>query len=325
MKKIFTLFSASAFALAMNAQAPLVDQAQLITHPGGGSGGANVSATQTTTLGATLFGVGQQNASNNWIAERITVPASGWSLDSLITYGYQTGSTTTSTFTGIYCFVSADSSNFPSMIPVLGSKTTNAMTYTTWTGIYRSSGDDATGLANTQRPIMKMRSTLTGVLNPGNYWVVWSATGSLTSGPWNPPVTVLGNLSTGMAHQFLGSSSVWDTIVDGSATLGMPFKLYGTIPTSVKEVVQVTAVNVMPNPVVGTSVITIELGKDANISMNDIAVKVYDQLGKEVRSYTNVSSSLEFEKGELNAGSYMYRVVNKNNNRALKSGNIVIQ
>lgn len=103
MKKLFTLISALSITAISMAQS-LVSQSQLVNFPGGGFGGADASATQTL-ISHTLYGSGNQNSVNNWMAEKISVPSSGWTVDSLIVYGYQTGSTTVSTFTALYAFI----------------------------------------------------------------------------------------------------------------------------------------------------------------------------------------------------------------------------
>jgi hypothetical protein len=69
-------------------------------------------------------------------------------------------------------------------------------------------------------------------LEPGTYWVDYSLTGSLASGPWAPPITINGQAVTGNAKQFLGSTLVWQDFLDtGTDTpaQGLPFLIEGTI------------------------------------------------------------------------------------------------
>lgn len=328
MKKIFTFLGSIMIATAVNGQTLLVNTASLVTHPGQGPGGADVSATQTN-LGATLYGSGQNRATGYWMSSKIVVPASGWNVDSLITYGYQTGSSTASTFTGLYCYIGADSSSRPSSTVVIGSKTTNAMVSTTFSGIYRLPNATAP-FTDATRPIMKMKCTLTGSLAAGTYWVTWNATGSLASGPWNPPATVLGNLVTGTGtsdFQYQPAatpSPSWAPVMDGTSAQGLPFKLYGNAPTvtGVKEQSKSISVSIGPNPMSNEATVIIE----GTTNVSDLSFMVYDQLGREVMNNNSLTSnSFTIEKGNLATGNYIYKLSNKKDNSTIKAGKLIIQ
>ncbi len=328
MKKIFTLISAVVLSGFVTGQTLLVNTASLVTHPGAGPSGMNVSATQAA-LSATLIGSGQNRALGYWMSSKIVVPATGWVIDSLITYGYQTNSGLSSSFTGLYCYIGADSSSRPSSTVVIGSKSVNAMLTSTFSGIYRTPNDVAP-FTDVARPIMKIKSTLTGSLSPGTYWVTWNATGSLASGPWNPPATVLGNLTTGTGtsdFQYIPTatpSPSWAPIIDGTSAQGMPFKLYGqgaTI-TGVKEQSKTISVSVGPNPMSNEATVTIE----GTTNVSDLSFMVYDQLGREVMNNTSISSnSFTIEKGNLATGNYIYKLSNKKDNSTIKAGKLIIQ
>lgn len=60
---------------------------------------------------------------------------------------------------------------------------------TSFSNIYR---DTDTNVGNNQRPIMAVVATVLRTLAPGTYWVEWRMRGSLVSGPWAPPITILG-------------------------------------------------------------------------------------------------------------------------------------
>jgi len=138
MKKIFTCITALLFSGVVFSQTALVNQTLMITHPGQGLGGLDASACQVG-LGATLYGAGNQQSLNHWVAEKIIVPGSGWMTDSLVTYGYQTGSGSTSSFTDLYCYISKDSSAVPSHSFVGGNISGPAGSfYTTFTNIFRT-------------------------------------------------------------------------------------------------------------------------------------------------------------------------------------------
>jgi len=202
----------------------LYDNGPLVNLPGGGAGGADASVLQTA-LTLTVFGFSHSVATNNHVADDFTVPAGGWTVDSLVFYAYQTGSTTTSTITGVRYQIWDGVPGAPGSSVVFGDLTTNRLTNTTWSNAYRVLDTD---LLNTQRPAMKNRVSGGFTLAAGTYWVEWFTDGSLASGPWAPPITVSGETSTGNGLQFLGASSEWVVLLDGLFPQGLPFKIYGT-------------------------------------------------------------------------------------------------
>jgi hypothetical protein len=202
----------------------LHDNGPLVTHPGGGSGGADASAVQTA-LGLTLYGAGHQVLNDNHVADDFTFSGVNWNVDSLVFYAYQTGSSTTSTITEVRYQIWDGPPDDPSSNVVFGDLTTNRLLQTTWSGIYRVLDTD---LTNSQRPLMKNTVSAGFTLSPGDYWVEWYTDGTLTSGPWVPPISILGQTSTGNALQFLGTTLTWQALVDGVNPQGLPFKVYGT-------------------------------------------------------------------------------------------------
>ncbi len=100
------------------------------------------------------------------------------------------------------------------------------MLTTEWSGIYRVS--ETSGGA-TNRPIMINKVSAGFSLNPGNYWIVWSTDGTLGIGPWAPPIAITGQVTTGNALQFIGSSGTWQTALDNQTNTaqGLPFVIFG--------------------------------------------------------------------------------------------------
>jgi hypothetical protein len=97
------------------------------------------------------------------------------------------------------------------------------MTSTTWANIYRNNNGPG---GATDRPVMRIVAGTPGLtLAPGTYWVEWQATGSGSSGPWVPPITIQGETSTGNAIQ--NQAGTWVTLVDVGPQ-GLPFILNGT-------------------------------------------------------------------------------------------------
>lgn len=199
----------------------------LVTNPGAGAGGANVSA---IGAGQTIFGWGIQAPTPNTLADDFVVSSEGWNISGLEFFTYQTGSTTSSTITGIFARIWAGTPGDGGSV-VWGDLTTNLLSATDWTGIYRT---NTTDFANTQRPIMSARATgLDITLAGGTYWVEWTATGSLTSGPWQPPVSSPDGPVIGNALQFTAASGLFTpAYTDGAAALlqgAMPFVITGSV------------------------------------------------------------------------------------------------
>lgn len=208
-------------ALGVSASAATIyDNGPLVTHPGGGPGGADASRVQTVSLGFSTLGFTASNTGSFRLADDFPVTGAGWQVDSITVFAYQTGSTTTSTF------------NFGSLqiwdgIPgaggaiIFGDTTTNRLLATTFSNIYR---DTETSTGNSQRPIMANTLTVGMFLTPGVYWIDYNLGGTLASGPFSAPISILGQVTTGDALQFNGTS--WVPIDDTSAGTqlqGIPF------------------------------------------------------------------------------------------------------
>lgn len=198
----------------------------MITNPGGGFGGANASALQgaSTSFGATTTG-------DFRVAEDFTVPAGGWTLTGVTVYAYQTqaASNTTSTLTGMTLRIWNGDPSLGTSTVVFGDTSTNVLTSSTFSGIYRTSGAAPT---NAQRAIMgATASGLSLNLAPGTYWLDWALTGSLASGPFAPFVTIPGQNASGNAQQLTVSTSTWAVIVDTGSSFNqtMPLRLDGTV------------------------------------------------------------------------------------------------
>ncbi len=200
----------------------LYDNGPLVNSPGTGAGGADESQLQTA-LGMNSLGAGHQFSLGYWVADDFTVPAGGWQVDTITFFAYQTNSTTTSTITGVYVQIFNGDPSAGGTV-VWGDTTTNRMASTGWSNIYRVT-DTTSGATN--RPVMASVATIGTTLTPGTYWVAWSTDGSLTSGPWAPPVTITGQTTTGNAVQL---TTAWAALTDtGTATpQGLPFVIDGT-------------------------------------------------------------------------------------------------
>ena len=203
----------------------LYDNGPLLTHPGGGYGGADASAVQTA-LGMSVYGFNFNHTIPYSFADDFVVPqGETWTIEQATFFGYQTGSSTTSTFTGMYFQILDDAP--PGGNVIWGDMTTNRLVTTAFSGMYRVLD---TSLMDTNRPIMANVCALNPplVLGPGWYYITFDATGSLASGPWGPPITILGQTTTGDAMQYV--SGVWQQLIDtgSGAPQGVPFIFEGS-------------------------------------------------------------------------------------------------
>ena len=227
--------------------AELYDNGPLITNPGGGFGGADGSFLQTS-LGLLSNGFGQQVVAGNFIADDFT-NTQAWSIEEVHFYAYQTGSTTTSTINDVRLQIWNGQPNLGGTV-IYGDTTTNRLTTTSFTNIYRTA--DTSPLVNT-RPIMRVVIQFSPalVVQPGNYWLQWSMGGTLASGPWQPPVSIVGQTITGNALQ-LTSGTTWGRLLDGANPQGAPFKVFGTTVTTIGPGLATT-----PSPLSGALNVTI--------------------------------------------------------------------
>ena len=65
-------------------------------------------------------------------------------------------------------------------------------------------------------------------LGEGTYWINWATDGSASSGPWAPPVSILGSTTTGDGLQSTDSGASYAPVVDVGGQ-GFPFIVEGTI------------------------------------------------------------------------------------------------
>jgi len=208
----------------------LFDNGPLITHVGEGPAGTDVSLLQNATLGLNTLGAGAGNVNGVFDADDFTVTApEGWDIDTLTFYTYQTGSTTTPTITGMYLQIWNGRPGDVGSTVIFGNRTTNRLGSSSFLGAYRWS---ETSAGDTTRPIMEVTSQPLGLhLAPGTYWVEVSLAGSLASGPWLPPVTIMGQTGTGNAVQSTDAGASWSDLLDSGTNTGMgiPFKIHGSV------------------------------------------------------------------------------------------------
>ena len=198
----------------------VIYEPHFVTDPGAMANGADASWTKGSQ---TTWGPNCNNGSSYKLGDDFTLDAAT-TISEIEVYGYQTGSTTTSTFTGLYAQIYNGAPNAGGTV-VWGDETTNIMTATSFTNCYRGTDNDASG---TTRPIMAITASGLNIsLEAGTYYLVWSLTGSASSGPWAAPEALPSVGNTGNGLQYNGSA--WTSLTDsGSSTpYGGAFKLVG--------------------------------------------------------------------------------------------------
>lgn len=205
----------------------LLDNGAFETEPG-------LSVLQSVSLGMNTLGFGHQFLSDIHVADDFEVPPGpGWVISTITFFAYQTNSPTSpSTITGAYFQILDGPPDDVNSSVVWGDLVTNRLTSSMWTGVYRVS---ETTLTSTARPIMADVCAVVITLPPGYYWLEWMTDGSLASGPWVPPITTIGETTTGNGMQYY--LEAWGPLLDsGTSTFqGLPFIIEGTIPTPVEQ------------------------------------------------------------------------------------------
>src|SRR5262245_51718880 len=162
----------------------IFDHGPLVNQPGAGSGGADVSSLHNS-LNSFGFNVSLTTIPTNYrISDSFDIPTNQtWTIDSVIVYSYQTFSGNVSTTVSVSCAIYNGSPMTGGTI-ILGDETSNIMTTSYWSGIYRT---NTGSFSNTDRPIMANRlvPSSTWSLTTGTYWLSFQVEGSSSfSGPW---------------------------------------------------------------------------------------------------------------------------------------------
>jgi len=210
MKKLLTLCLAAAAATGSQAVV-LFDN---------GAAAAGTPPLSVIRTGGTLLGAGAQASIPNIVADDFSVTGPGWNVESLTFYGYQSFAGSAFTFTGAtWSIVSGDVTTGTVVASGTASVTNGGLVG------YRVS---PTTLTNTDRAIFAVQADVADfTLAPGNYWLRWGLTGSLASGPWQPPTAdgAVGNAAQSLAN------AAFATLVDAGDGLGveLPFTIQGSV------------------------------------------------------------------------------------------------
>ncbi len=285
----------------------IYDNGSLVTNPGGGFGGADLSMLQTAL---NTYGWGSQSTANNWVTDDFTVPSNEtWSIDAIKVFSYQTGSTLTPTYTSAKMVIYNGRPDLPTSSVVFGDETTERFISASWSGIYRALSTTPT---DNTRPIMGVLTGAPTVLGPGNYWVMWTLAGTLASGPWAPPISILGTYETGNAWS--RQAGVWVPLRDsasGSASgyaQGLPFKIVGSVQAVPVELTSFMA-TVLKNDVSllwSTATETNNMGFEVE---RKVANGTFQKVGYVAGNGTTTErKEYSFTDAGLASGKYTYRL-----------------
>src|SRR5690554_3389173 len=184
-------------------------------------GTPDLSILESATLGMDTYGANITHPSFS-IADDFELVAET-EITGVSAYAYQTGATTT-TINEIYVTIwDGDPSGGGAV--VWGDQTTNVFDSAEEVNAYRVLETDQ-GARN--RIIQKVNASISGLtLDAGTYWLEYSMKGTASSGPWQPPIAILGEATTGDALQKV--STGWQPWVDfGTNTpQGLPFQIEG--------------------------------------------------------------------------------------------------
>jgi len=208
-------------------EALLYDNGPLLTHPNGCPVSTWIDASRLqTNLTMNTLGFGHQIANSNSVADDFTVAAAaGWHISTITFFGYQTSSTSPS-INDVRVRIWNGAPNGGGAI-VWGDLTTNRISGAATIGTLQR--DSETTNCGNNRPIQVVVATINADFAVGTYWVEWSEGGTGASGPWAPPITILGQTTTGNGLQNLAGT--WGPANDGgtSTQQGLPFVIDGAV------------------------------------------------------------------------------------------------
>lgn len=211
---MLTFFTQSVLA----ASEVLIDQANYCNEPAANPGDPSFSRMYPEQQ---VYGFGCQMVNGTQLAEIFTLDQDE-QVGTIELFAYQTGSSTTSTFTGAYVAI-YDGNPMTGGNIIWGDMTTNRISSTDFTGCYRvlSTSNDL------NRPIMRIVANVNTTLDAGTYWFAFMLDGSLGSGPWGVPGILESATTPGTAIQY--TTGGWNVIVDSGTDIqaSIPYRILG--------------------------------------------------------------------------------------------------
>jgi len=217
----------------------LYNNGPLVNSLGTGAGGLDESILQSLSLGMGTLGLGHQIVNNNRVADDFTIASGSWNISQIEFFAYQTNQTASS-ITAVHLQIWDGPPGQVGSHVIFGDMTTNRMSQTAAANILRVT-ESSTGI-DTDRQIAVSVVDVNTTLSAGSYWLEWQADGTGGSGPWAPPITINGSITTGNGLQSTDGGVSYSPANDtGTSTqMGFPFIIYGGGPPPV--VTQVPAI-----------------------------------------------------------------------------------
>lgn len=165
------------------------------------------------------YAFGMQTKFANIVADDFTVGAAGWTLQSIDFFASQNNATAFTLQNVSWSIVAGDVNN--------GTLVASGTTTLSNSGLvgYRVAPN---ALTLTNRPIYRASADIADVsLAAGTYWLRWSMTGSLSSGPWQVPTA--DNIAGNAMQSTAGVAFATAITANTKSSAELPFVLYGTV------------------------------------------------------------------------------------------------
>ena len=261
-------------------------------------GNPNISLLENTTLGLGTLGLGVSGAFS--IADDFTL-ASTYDISAIDLYAYQTGAPTApASINAVFIQIWDGDPSVGGSNIIYGDLTTDLLDNIEWSNTYRESETTP----GTGRAIFRVTANTTGLqLAAGTYWLNWSYAGDPSfSGPWQPPVVVLGSLPSGNGYQ--SNAGTYTPAADSGTgdIFDFPFQMYGTEVLGVNDNSLENQVSISPNPAVNNVTIS-----NRSSSTLDRA-EVYNIQGRLLQTVSLDATSTDIDISGYPTGIYMVQV-----------------
>lgn len=257
-------------------------------------GTPNVSLLESS-LGMNTLGAGAQFTAGNSVADDVVLTGD-FNITSMDVFAYQTG-TAAPSITAIYVQVWDGDPSGGGANVIWGDLSTDVLEDAVSAETLRYSESSP---GDTSRQLTRVTASTPGLtLTAGTYWIEWTFEGSGSSGPWAPPIVILGETTTGNAVQ--NQNGMWVALEDGGTLTpqGLPFILYGTEILGVEDNT-LAGFKFYPNPT--SDVLKISAAKNIE------SISVFNVLGQKVMTTTIGATSSNLNVSSLAAGTYMMNV-----------------
>lgn len=276
--------------------------------------GVSTMSNGTTGVGAQYLATG-----GNRVADDFTVPAGQvWNLTKITVYAYQTGyAGTVSPFVDIRLRIQNAIPSSAASVVVFGDLTTNRLLTTSDAMMYRIGNTVAPAPTTplTNRRIWKIEANVPVALSAGTYWIEYQLDAGANSNFVPPSTVVDARTQPGYnAIQWIGASSVWNTLADSGnpadstpdVAIDMPFVIDYSLTLNTSEKSFAAGISLYPNPVQNM----------LNISSTEIidGAEIFDITGRLVKTvkFTGLVSN-SINVSALSGGNYIVKLSSGNN------------